>query len=78
MIAQGTNGVSCGSFSEGVMTDQEIFSFVPLHLSAREASPTLEGWVQTWAPCETEFLTPDGWYERGHAIDSGSYHTNLL
>eukprot|EP00957_Ditylum_brightwellii_P192536 14659213-Ditylum_brightwellii.AAC.2 len=44
MIAQGTDGVSCGVLNEGTMSREDMLSFVPLHLSAREASPTLEDW----------------------------------
>eukprot|EP00957_Ditylum_brightwellii_P181082 13794150-Ditylum_brightwellii.AAC.1 len=78
MIAQGTTAISHGSLSEGVMTGEQMLSFVPLHLSAREVSPNLECLIKPWAPRETEFITPEGWYERRHDIDGRAYYTDSL
>jgi hypothetical protein len=37
---QGTDGLSRGDFSAGVMAGQQMLQFVPLHLSAGERSPS--------------------------------------
>eukprot|EP00957_Ditylum_brightwellii_P064309 4880226-Ditylum_brightwellii.AAC.1 len=58
MITQGTNGVSWGSVNEGVMQGQDILSFVPLHLTARQASAKLEEWIHSWASHKVKFLMP--------------------
>eukprot|EP00957_Ditylum_brightwellii_P002445 187839-Ditylum_brightwellii.AAC.1 len=60
MIAQGTDGVSYGNMTTGVMCGADMMEFVPLHKMATEASPALRDWVMLWAPCETEFLTVEG------------------
>lgn len=71
MIAQGTDGVSRGNLAEGVMAGLPMASFLPFHLSAPERSSGLEDWVRSWLGPSCEFLTPEGWYERGHDFDGG-------
>ena len=39
MIAQGTDGISRGDHSTGVMRGKPMASFIPLHLSAFEREP---------------------------------------
>jgi hypothetical protein len=73
MIAQGTDGVSRGLLTEGVTTGVDMLSFIPLHLSALERSPQLKPWVKSWLGDDTEFLTPEQWFSRGHGINGGSY-----
>jgi hypothetical protein len=71
MIAQGTDGLSRGDFLEGVMKGEEFFSFVPLHLSALERSPELEGWLRGLFPHgELETLAPEDWFKKAHDIRS--------
>ena len=67
MIAQGTDGLSRGDYSSGVMSGRDICDFIPLHLSALECSPQLNKWVEGIAE-ETgaEILTPEGWFDEGH------------
>jgi hypothetical protein len=48
MIAQGTDGLSRGDTSEGVMSGRSILEFVPLHLSALSRQPVLRGKVLTY------------------------------
>eukprot|EP00957_Ditylum_brightwellii_P003790 287897-Ditylum_brightwellii.AAC.1 len=72
------DGVSQGVLDEGMMRGEEMLSFVPLHLLAREASPTLEDWIRTWAPREVEFLSPNDWFECGHDVEGGAYDRNGL
>lgn len=71
MIAQGTDGVSRGNLSEGVMAGRPMFEFLPFHLSATDRSPALLDWVKSWLGSDLELLTPEGWYERGHDFDGG-------
>jgi hypothetical protein len=69
MMAQGTDGVSRGQFKEGVTAGQAMLSFVPLSKSALEVHPPLQAWIASWAGgTGTEFLTHEGWFERGHDI----------
>jgi hypothetical protein len=69
MMAQDTDGVSRGQFKEGVTAGQAMLSFVPLSKSALEVHPPLQAWIASWAGGKgTEFLTPEGWFERGHDI----------
>ena len=42
MIEQGTDGLSRGDLSEGVMRGQRMLGFVPLHLTVIERSPKLK------------------------------------
>jgi hypothetical protein len=68
MIAEGGDGVSRGLLNEGVMSGEEILSFIPLHLSALERSKDLLTWINSWTTGELEVLTPKDWYELGHGI----------
>ena len=69
MIAQGTDGVSRGNLSEGVMSGKPMAEFLPFHLSALDRAPALLPWVRSWMGNELEVLTPEGWFERGHDFD---------
>ena len=72
MIAQGTDGCSRGSMMEGVMSGQDMLSFVDLARSAVERHPPLLEWVRAWTGRPTlEPLTPEGWFEEGHGIKGG-------
>jgi hypothetical protein len=71
MITQGSDGLSRGNLSEGVMRGEEMTSFIPLHLSALERSEALKVWIASWFSLNDrplEFLEPIDWYERGHDI----------
>ena len=73
MIAQGTDGLSRGNLVEGVMSGQDILSFVPLHQSAFERSKDLSKWIRSWVPSvEIDFLSVEDWFELGHGIDGGA------
>jgi hypothetical protein len=48
MIAEGTNGLSRGYLTMGVMLGVNILSFVPLHLDSITCEPTLHDWVLSW------------------------------
>jgi len=65
MIAQGTDGLSRGDHSKGVMAGKAITTFVPLHLGAFERSQELQSWVEfILSDCSPKFLTPEGWFDQ--------------
>ncbi len=66
MKAQGTDGVSRGQLTEGVMNGKSMFSFLPMHETALERHPPLKAWITKTMGLDLAFLTPDGWFERGH------------
>ncbi len=68
MIAQGSDGLSRGNMTEGVMTGMGMQSFIPTHLSATDRSPDVDTWIRSWAGESVEFLTPEGWFVRGHGL----------
>jgi hypothetical protein len=73
MIRQGTDGLSRGDLTEGVMTGQSMLTHVPVRFSAFERQPRLLQWVTRWLPSPYTVLQPDGWFWEGHGIGGGSY-----
>jgi hypothetical protein len=72
MIAQGTDGLSRGDTTEGVMAGRSMLDFVPLHLSAFR-QPGVASWMQSWIPSSSiHFLHPEEWYDIGHGMDGGA------
>ena len=68
MIAQGTDGVSRGFLAQGIMAGDPMISFIPIHLSALDRSPTLEPWLRSWCGKESLMLSPDDWFQEGQDI----------
>jgi hypothetical protein len=69
MIAQGTDGLSRGDHSAGVMQGRSIAQFVPLHLSAFDRMPTLRPWVESlFTSIPFKFLQPHDWYTSAHSF----------
>jgi hypothetical protein len=66
MKAQGTDGVSRGQLTEGVMNGESMFAFLPMHESALQQSALVKNWLKDTVGKDVTFLTPDGWFERGH------------
>jgi hypothetical protein len=68
MQAQGTDSLSRGDLATGVMRNQDMLSFIPLHLSAAERSPQLLTWCQSWLPASLTLLplSPNTWFTLGH------------
>lgn len=66
MIYQGTDGVSRGNLKEGVGSGMEMLQFIPLHKGAIDLHADLLDWVKSWAGESFEYLTPNGWFTRGH------------
>jgi hypothetical protein len=73
MIAQGTDGVSCGLLNEGVTTGLDMLAFIPLHLTAIERNPSVKEWIVSWLGREAEFLLPSEWFTRRHSHCGGYY-----
>jgi hypothetical protein len=68
MVGQGSDGLSRGNLTEGVMTGRPMTSFVPLSKSALEREPRLEDWIRSWAGPSLEVLSPRDWFVRGQGI----------
>jgi hypothetical protein len=66
MQAQGTDGISRGDKSMGVMRGIPMEEFVPLHKSAFERSPNLQAWLTTATKLlKPVFLSPKDWFLQG-------------
>jgi hypothetical protein len=62
-----------GDYTSGVMAGDHMLSFVPLHQSAIERSPSLLHWLQEWIPQPNIVpLTPSDWFTRGHGTEGGT------
>jgi len=73
MIAQGTDGLSRGDYTTGVMAGDPMMDFVPLHQSAVDRAPALLSWVREWVPDEAIFpLSPTGWFREGQGTTGGT------
>jgi hypothetical protein len=66
MKAQGTDGVSRGQLTEGVMNGVSMFSFLPMHESALERFPPLKQWLVEFITPHLTVLSPEDWFSRGH------------
>ena len=82
MIDQGSDGLSRGSLSEGVMRGESMASFIPLHQSALERCQGLKNWMSDFfggnkRDGELEFLEPVDWFERGHDLDGGDWEYTM-
>jgi hypothetical protein len=76
MIMQGTDGLSRGDFSSGVLSGQHMLEFIPLHLAAPIRSDLVLPWVHSWAPDPNlQPLTPAEWYTKGHGLEGGSVNS---
>jgi hypothetical protein len=73
MIAQGTDGLSRGDLTEGVMHGRSMLDFIPLNRSALEHQPSLLHWIRQWLPSsDLHVLGPEDWFEKGHSILGGA------
>jgi hypothetical protein len=80
MKLQGSDGLSRGNLLEGVMTGNDILSYIPLSQTALSRSPNLERWIRSWAEdlkgCMVsglKVLDENDWFIRGHDIDGGYF-----
>jgi hypothetical protein len=69
MIAQGTDGLSRGDHSQGVMQGLPMTAFIPLHLDPFERSPKLKAFVEDICKdLNPKFLSPTEWFTEGHKV----------
>jgi hypothetical protein len=69
MIAQGTDGVSRGYLSQGVMAGDSMLVHIPIYLSAIDrAQGNLLPWIRSWTSAEASVLSPFDWFQLGHDI----------
>jgi hypothetical protein len=66
MIWQGSDGLSRGDENAGVMSGEEMMSFVPLHLRAVDRSDELLDWIWSWCgdkdgKRKVSLLQPEDW-----------------
>jgi hypothetical protein len=63
MIDQGTDGLSRGEFSSGVMAGADFLKFLPLNETAFERQPHLKSMVRGWLPGEEwKVATTQDWF----------------
>ena len=82
MIDQGSDGLSRGSLSEGVMRGEAMSSFIPLHQNAFERNAKLRLWTDEFLSGSKqddplEYLEPLDWFERGHDLDGGDWELTM-
>ena len=64
MILIGIDGVSRGNMNAGVMAGADMLSYVPLHLSSLQRSPSLRGWLEEWIGDGGLFLEAADWLQK--------------
>jgi hypothetical protein len=71
MIAKGTDGLSRGDLTNGVLTGCPILSYVPLNKGISKRSPKLVSWLADALSPETTWktLTPEGWFNGSICAD---------
>lgn len=80
MVAQGTDGLSRGDLSDGVLQGHPFLDFVPLHESAMTRSSGIQPWCLSWLPPSSSLLPlrPEDWYGKGHGILGGTRNPDGL
>jgi hypothetical protein len=82
MVAQGTDGLSRGCLTDGVMRGEEMTAFVPLHQTAIERSEGLLTWFQDCFDPDRKqmlkLLSPEDWFDVGHDITGGTQNCDGL
>eukprot|EP00978_Attheya_sp_CCMP212_P005518 scaffold12392_cov31-Attheya_sp.AAC.1 len=69
MIAQGTDGLSRGDHSQGVMQGLPMTAFIPLHIDPFERSPKLKRFVEDMCGnLQPKFLSPTEWFTEGYKV----------
>jgi hypothetical protein len=74
MIAQGTDGLSRGSFLEGVARGEDMLFFIDLPQTAFSRSHTLLDFVKSWVEPvlgRCKVLAVEEWFQEGHRITGG-------
>jgi hypothetical protein len=78
-MAQGTDGLSRGSFLEGVARGEDMLSFINLAQNAFERSPTLREFVTSWIKPvlgKIKILDIEEWFQEGQGIVGGERDHN--
>ena len=81
MIAQGNDGLSRGSFLEGVARGEHMLSFVDLAFNALERHLQLLMFVRSWVEPvlgKVKTLTVEEWFQEGHRMIGGEKDYNGL
>jgi hypothetical protein len=75
MIAQGTDGLSRGDLTCGVMSDGMFLKHIPLNQTVFEYGGTLRQEVATWYPPSEGwvYLTEEGWFEQAFSDPRGKF-----
>jgi hypothetical protein len=78
MIAQGTDGLSRGSFLEGVLAGKDMLSFVDLSLLAIWQYPKVLDFIQSWMEPDVGKgrVLKEEWFVEGHGIIGGRKDTH--
>jgi hypothetical protein len=66
MIAQGTDGVSRGDLSNGVLSGREMLEYVPLNLGVHERAPELATWFSGACGGDWKILATREWFHEAH------------
>jgi hypothetical protein len=78
MQVQGSDGLSRGNLNVGVMAGKNMLDFVPIHLNALERSYQLKEWIEEWTgKDQLEWLSPAGWFTRGHDLVEEKWNRNV-
>jgi len=73
MVHQGTDGLSRGDMTEGVMNGRSMLSFVPLDQGALERRPEIVDWIRNSIDSPSiNTLTPSSWFTEGHGLCGGN------
>jgi hypothetical protein len=69
MIEHGTDGLSRGDFSSGVMAGRDFLSLLPLNKGAIDLSSSLPMWIREYLPgrLDWDVLTPLEWFTKSHS-----------
>ena len=78
MKRQGTDGLSRGDMSKGILMGEHFMNFIPLNRDAFVENNALKVWLKEWTEEDLEFLTPEDWFVRGHDILNQDLITELL
>jgi hypothetical protein len=74
MIAQGTDGLSRGDLTSGVMAGDSFLSHIPLDLEAFSRSMALREWLESALPREWRWLkTGEDWFRHPFDDEMGRY-----
>ena len=76
MIDQGSDGLSRGNLTEGVMRGADMKGFIPINKTAFERSSKLKVWLNSWTQEEGTFLDVEGWYTTGQELVEDTWEIN--